>query len=52
MSAVSEAVNTALTAPLKLDIGCGKNKQPGFIGIDISPEYCEIALRRLKERNA
>jgi SAM-dependent methyltransferase len=35
MSAVSEAVNTALTTLLKLDIGCGKNKQAGFVGIDI-----------------
>lgn len=34
MSAVSEAVKTALNEPLKLDVGCGKNKQPGFIGID------------------
>lgn len=24
----------------------------GFIGIDISPEYCEIALRRVKERKS
>lgn len=35
MSAVSEAVNAALTAPIKLDIGCGKNKRAGFIGVDI-----------------
>lgn len=34
MSTVAEAVNTALTSPLKIDIGCGKNKAPGFIGID------------------
>lgn len=35
MNATSEAVSAALDAPLKLDIGCGKNKQAGFIGIDI-----------------
>jgi predicted SAM-dependent methyltransferase len=35
MSAVSEAVNAVLTTPLKLDIGCGKNKKAGFIGIDL-----------------
>lgn len=35
MNAVSEAVNTALNESIKLDIGCGKNKQAGFLGIDI-----------------
>lgn len=35
MSAVQEAVKTALEQPLKLDIGCGKNKKEGFIGVDI-----------------
>lgn len=34
MSEVSAAVQAALNEPLKLDIGCGKNKQPGYIGID------------------
>lgn len=35
MSTVQEAVSATLNAPIKLDIGCGKNKQQGFIGIDI-----------------
>lgn len=35
MSAVQEVVQEVLSEPLKLDIGCGKNKQAGFIGIDI-----------------
>lgn len=35
MSAVNEAVKAALEQPLKLDIGCGKNKKEGFYGIDI-----------------
>lgn len=34
MNAVASAVAAALNAPLKIDIGCGKNKQAGFIGID------------------
>jgi SAM-dependent methyltransferase len=25
------------TEPLKLDLGCGQNKQPGFTGVDIAP---------------
>jgi hypothetical protein len=24
-----------IAAPLRLDLGCGKNKQPGFIGVDV-----------------
>lgn len=35
MSVVQEAVKAALEQPLKLDIGCGKNKKPGFYGVDI-----------------
>lgn len=35
MSAVQEAVKSALEQPLKLDIGCGKNKKEGFYGVDI-----------------
>lgn len=35
MSAVQEAVKTALEQPLKLDIGCGKNKKEGFYGLDL-----------------
>lgn len=35
MSAIQEAVSEALNTPIKLDIGCGKNKQAGFVGIDI-----------------
>lgn len=30
--------NGTQTAPKKLDIACGRNKQPGFKGIDISPD--------------
>jgi len=35
MSTVAESVSTAINTPIKLDIGCGKNKKEGFIGIDI-----------------
>jgi SAM-dependent methyltransferase len=36
MSKVSEAVKSELVekAPLKLDLGCGKNKAAGFLGVD------------------
>lgn len=34
MSTVQAAVEQALSEPLKLDIGCGKNKKAGFLGVD------------------
>lgn len=34
MSTVAQAVSETLHTPLKIDIGCGKNKKAGFIGID------------------
>lgn len=34
MSTVQEAVQQTLEEPLRLDIGCGKNKKAGFLGID------------------
>jgi hypothetical protein len=31
---VNAVVETKAAEPVKLDIGCGKNKQPGFVGVD------------------
>ena len=33
-------IPAAAPVELKLDLGCGRNKQPGFIGVDL---YCEEA---------
>ena len=36
-SSAKLAVVPAVAAPTKLDIGCGKNKKPGFFGVDQFP---------------
>lgn len=36
---MSKPKKSKIVQPLRLDLGCGRNKQPGFIGVDLySPE--------------
>lgn len=47
---VDLAKASALAEPLKLDLGCGKNKQPGFIGVDEKPFVGVDKVVNLAER--
>lgn len=44
MARKSKAARAVSTEPLKLDLGCGPNKQPGFIGID-TIQFPEVDVR-------
>src|ERR1044072_2407421 len=47
MSSHAEVATSAKTNPRVLDIGCGPNKKPGAIGMDVNPRTAADVIHNL-----